>query len=82
MINRDVLRKRITQSLFGVIWDDLFPAGRDVRSGLAHGFGRAADILRGHKMSITAIEREEAALRRSEELRKAWRKRMAERRGG
>jgi hypothetical protein len=58
------VRERVRRSLFGILWEDLFPEGRDIRSGLAHGFGRVADIVRGQRTSVTAIEREEEALRR------------------
>jgi hypothetical protein len=58
------VRERVRRSRFGILWEDLFPEGRDVRSGLAHGFGRVADIVRGQRTSVTAIEREEEAKRK------------------
>lgn len=42
---------------------------RDFTSLLAHAFGRMADYVRGHPVSITAIEREEESERKIRELR-------------
>ncbi len=43
---------------------------RDPHAQLAHVFGRLADYVRGHPVSITAIEREEAAQRAIQERRR------------
>jgi len=52
--------------------------GRDVRTTLAHAFGRTADYVRRHKKSITAIEREEEQQRIADRLQRKWNRIMFE----
>lgn len=57
----------------------LGPRDRDVVDWLAHGLGRVADYARGHKVSVTAIEREEAHNRQVVERRQRERERRRSR---
>lgn len=59
------------------MWEEyirrLFPTiPTDFRAPFAHGFGRLADRVRGHRTSLTALEREEMQRRRALILGQAW----------